>query len=138
MSENLRFILSHDDSPLARARSRLYEFLAPHMGDLEVNRILLAVEEAIVNTFEHGYGGGPGTIEVSAEKTDGEVRIELADTAIEYDPTSSPLPSPEQLTREGARGGYGIFLLRTLMKVQYRRREGGGNILILTPRGGHA
>lgn len=137
-ADRLSFTLSHDGAPLSTARSRLSDFLAPRMGDLERNRILLAVEEALVNTFEHGYADGPGTIDINVGWTNNGLKIELADRAKEYDPTSVPLPSPEQLSEDGAMGGYGLFLLRTLMKVQYQKRDGGGNTLVLTQRGGHA
>ena len=137
-ADRLSFTLLHDGAPLSTARIRLSDFLAFRMGDLERNRILLAVEEALVNTFEHGYAGGPGTIEVNVGWKNSALQIELSDRAKEYDPTSVPLPSPEQLSKDGATGGYGLFLLRTLMRVQYRRRDGGGNTLVLTQRGGHA
>lgn len=137
-ADRLSFKISHDGAPLSTARSRLSEFLAPRMSDIERNRILLAVEEALVNTFEHGYAGRPGIIEVKVHWAGDGLEIELADRAKEYDPTSVPLPSPVQLSEDGATGGYGLFLLRTLMKVQYRRRDGGGNTLVLKQRGGRA
>lgn len=135
-ADRMVFSLYHDAAPLQTAREQLTAFLANRTDDVERNRILLAVEEALVNTFEHGYAGGPGSIEVLSVWTPEALRIELSDRAREFDPTSIPLPSPEELSEGGAAGGYGLFLLRSLMKVEYSRREGGGNTLVLIRKRG--
>lgn len=132
----LAFTLSANVQPLKQARDQLTIFLSKRMNEIERNRILLAVEEALVNIFDHGYNGGPGNVQVNASWSNEGLTIQLTDQAKQYDPTSVPLPSPQELTEIGSTGGYGLFLLRTLMKVVYSRSENGDNTLLLSQRKG--
>jgi len=94
----------------------------------------LAVEEAITNIIEHGYGEAGGGINVSCHAENGIVEVQLEDRAVPFDPLS--LPEPDLVSEVGDRkiGGLGIFLIRQVMDdIRYRFEE-GKNILLLTKR----
>ena len=94
----------------------------------------LAVEEAITNIIEHGYGETGGGITVSCHAENGIVEVQLEDPAVPFDPLS--LPEPDLVSDVGDRkiGGLGIFLIRQVMDdIRYRFEE-GKNILLLTKR----
>jgi len=94
----------------------------------------LAVEEAITNIIEHGYGKEGGGITVSCHADPGIIEVQLEDRAVPFDPLT--LPEPDLVSEVGDRkiGGLGIFLIRQVMDdIRYRFEE-GKNILLLTKR----
>lgn len=138
---SLKFKLESDGSKSARGdylsqtRNEFEPFLAGHFTSIEVNRIILAIEEAIVNIFLHGYKDSEeqGSVSIEASiKNDHSLRVVIDDFAPIYDPTSVELSDPETRIESGETGGYGIFLLRTIMNVEHEINESGGNRLILT------
>lgn len=122
--------LSKDDYQKGSLRADLSEVLKQYFSSIEVNRILLAVEEAVVNIFEHGYQSDEGTVDLKLFCQDGKIRIELRDRAPVFDSTARPLRDPAEVADTGAEGGYGLYLMRTIMNVSHKARE-NGNLLIL-------
>lgn len=137
----IQFQLASDGSGESRSRylnetrGRLEPFLSQFCSPIEINRIILAVEEAVVNIFQHGYAQSENAGSVSVEAIHsgpGEIQIIIEDHAPLYDPTRHELPDPEERLEEGAAGGYGIYLIRTIMQLRHEVAENGGNRLILT------
>lgn len=131
-SNQLKVQLKDADHARKTVRTELEPHLARSFSSIEVNRILLAIEEAMVNIFEHGYGG-PGPVTLNYELQEDRIRIVIDDEAPLFDPTSGELPNPESLGEAGRPGGYGIYLMRTIMHVQHQSHS-VGNRLILEKR----
>lgn len=95
--------------------------------------LVQAVDEAVTNIVVHGYRGGPGTIDLTAELIGDDIVITLEDRAPLFDPTTIPTPDLTIPPHRRRPGGMGIHLMRLAMdSVQHRPRPGGGNILTLT------
>lgn len=98
-----------------------------------VDDLVQAVDEAAANAIVHGYAGLPGWIEVAIGLVGTDLVVTVEDGAPPFDPTS--LPDPDMRTPALARGpgGMGIRLMRLATDaMDYRTRDGGGNILTLT------
>jgi anti-sigma regulatory factor (Ser/Thr protein kinase) len=118
------------------AISRALEILMQAHGFAEDDILdtQLAVEEAITNIIEHGYGEAGGGITVSCHADPGTIEVQLEDRAVPFDPLT--LPEPDLVSEVGDRkiGGLGIFLIRQVMDdIRYRFEE-GKNILLLTKK----
>jgi anti-sigma regulatory factor (Ser/Thr protein kinase) len=97
------------------------------MGDL-----VQAVDEVATNIIRHGYRGGPGWIDVTAELIGDDIVITVEDEAPAFDPTT--VVPPDLSVHPGQRrpGGMGIHLIRHAVdRFEHRPRPGGGNILTL-------
>jgi serine/threonine-protein kinase RsbW len=95
--------------------------------------LVQAVDEAVTNIIVHGYRGGPGMIDLTAELIGDDIVITLQDRAPPFDPTTIAAPDLTILPHRRRPGGMGIHLMRlALDSVRHRPRPGGGNILTLT------
>jgi serine/threonine-protein kinase RsbW len=77
-----------------------------------VNRILLAASEAVTNCIVHGYKPArEGRVDVSMDIEDTSVRLSIRDygSGLQMDQYDSPD------TDMASEGGYGIYLIRSLM-----------------------
>ena len=102
-------------------------------GPEQIEKIKLAVEEALVNICSHAYPLGGGWIEVRCAGVEGrQFIIELVDNGEQFDPCHLPDPDlPPELERRSL-GGLGILLTRSLVDQVSHCREGNQNILRLT------
>ena len=94
--------------------------------------IALAVSEAVSNIVRHAYEGrADGRIEATLTTDDTALTLCLRDYGRKFDPDlyqSPDLDTP-------AEGGYGIFLMRTVMDgVRYETSHAEGTELILVKR----
>jgi serine/threonine-protein kinase RsbW len=103
-----------------------YGFSAEEVLDTQ-----LAVEEVITNIILHGYEKSGGEIHLTCRFTDNRIRIQVADSAPQFDPLSIPDPDLEGDMDDRKIGGLGIFLLRQVMDDISYRYENGKNILTL-------
>ncbi|AVO49517.1 ATP-binding protein [Melaminivora suipulveris] len=93
----------------------------------------LALEEAFVNVYKHGYGGGEGPLTVELDVGAGQVTLTLEDQAPPFDPATVAQPVLDAAWDQRPVGGLGWHLIRQLMdRVEHRRGPAGGNLLILT------
>ena len=94
--------------------------------------LVQAVDEAATNIIRHGYRGGPGWIDLTAELVGDDVVITLEDEAPAFDPTTVVAPDLSVHPGERRPGGMGIHLVRHAVdRFEHRPRPGGGNILTL-------
>lgn len=94
--------------------------------------LVQAVDEAATNVVLHGYRGGPGWLEVAAERDGDEFVVTLEDGAPAFDPTGYPEPDLTVPPLRRRPGGMGVHLIRASTdRLAYRPRPGGGNILTM-------
>ena len=99
----------------------------------EENKIILAVDEAVTNIIEHGYGNDPaGRIEIGVEADESRFRIVIRDSGKAFDPDSVASPEMRKHVAAGKKRGLGIFLMRQIMnEVRYQYQGGIRNELTL-------
>jgi len=100
-----------------------------------VDDLVLAVDESLTNIIEHGYGGGPGEVEVEVAREAETVIVRLRDSAAPFDPTQLPDPDLNLPLELRPVGGLGAYLVRQLVdQVIHQVSPQGGNILTLVKK----
>jgi anti-sigma regulatory factor (Ser/Thr protein kinase) len=97
----------------------------------KIQKIELAVEEALVNIFNYAYPDGPGEVEVNCRADHDHFLIEIVDSGIPFDMTSLPDPDLAANVDDREIGGLGIFLIKKMADEVKYGREAGRNILSL-------
>jgi serine/threonine-protein kinase RsbW len=90
----------------------------------------LVLAEALNNIVEHAYAQGPGDIEVTIRRVQGDLDCRIVDMGLpmpdEAPPKGSlPVQDPDDLPE----GGFGWFLIRTLSRDLRYARVGSSNEL---------
>lgn len=91
----------------------------------------LVLAEALNNVVEHAYAHFPGQIEVEVRRDPDHLRFDISDRGLPM-PGAQPPPGrlPEAETFENLpEGGFGWFLIRSLVQDLAYRREGQRNLL---------
>jgi serine/threonine-protein kinase RsbW len=96
-----------------------------------VQRLEVAVEEAVVNVCRHAYASRPGEIRVRLRPERNGFGVELEDQGPAFDPLATTMPDTTLGLDERAVGGLGVLLIRRLVDQVSYRREGDRNILTL-------
>jgi len=97
--------------------------------------ILLAVDEAVSNIVNHGYGAQGGPITLRIQRQGGDVHIQLIDNGVTFDPTHVAQPELSGPLAQRRIGGLGLYFMRQVMDdVRYEHDE-RGNVLQLIKRG---
>lgn len=90
-------------------------------------KIELALEEALVNIINYGYGKKHGFIEIRCSALDrGGICIILKDQGVAFNPLIQKDP-----IRQDEVGGYGLFLIRNIMDEISYKHENDTNFLTL-------
>lgn len=103
----------------------------------DANKVVLAVDEAVANTIQHGYEGrDKGKVEVLIDADDKSFRVRIRDNGISYDTASGSAEKAELDLQahiaSGNKRGLGLFIMRKVMdEVRYTSREGEVNELTL-------
>ena len=85
----------------------------------------IAVEEILSNVIRHG--GGAELIQLLVQIAPGEVRIEIRDRGVPFDPLAQPAPDVKLPVEQRRRGGLGILMTMQLMDRTRYERLGGWN-----------
>jgi anti-sigma regulatory factor (Ser/Thr protein kinase) len=102
------------------------------MPEDDINRLELAVNEAVTNIIKHGYGGNSDrAIRIVALAFEREVSIVLYDHGVQFYPESYALPK-----LDGSQsGGMGLFIIQSCVdQAKYSRSKDGINCVTLTRR----
>ena len=128
----LRVELPSSMEQLAPFRASLREWLGEAgFDDDAIHELVLAVDEALTNICEHGYGNADGSIQVVCESFSDRAEVLLRDRAKRFDPTRVPTP---ELPPRGM-GGMGIHFMRTNTdRMGYTVGSDGANELRLVKR----
>lgn len=103
-------------------------------GEDDVNKIVLAVDEACTNIIKHAYEYGKNhTIKLSILTQGTVFEITITDQGRPFDPSSVPQPNMKEYLSHFKRGGLGMYLMKTVMdKVEYDFKPGPVNRVRLT------
>jgi anti-sigma regulatory factor (Ser/Thr protein kinase) len=111
--------------------------LAQRLGfdDMQCGQISLAVDEALCNIINHGYGKRPdGRIWLAvwiADHHPAGLKIVIEDRARQVEPHTIQPRDLEDIRP----GGLGVYIIREVMdEVRYEKRDGGGMRLTMTRR----
>ena len=101
---------------------------------MDVNDMVLAIDEALTNIFEHGYlkekeQECPVTIEIFKGKT--KIYIILADYAIPFLLDNVKLPDMSTYVKSEKIGGLGIFIIKKIMDDVCQFQLVDENVLIM-------
>jgi|WetSurMetagenome_2_1015567.scaffolds.fasta_scaffold44337_2 anti-sigma regulatory factor (Ser/Thr protein kinase) len=99
------------------------------LTDEERFKIELSLHEICINIVLHAYPRKKGPLVIRAWTKGDRAYFEFTDEGIAFDPRGAVLPDLRAKLESGRRGGYGIFLYRTLMDGFVYRREDGRNVL---------
>lgn len=103
------------------------------LSDVEIRRIEIALEEALVNIISYAYQAKRGMIELEYHLIPGEyVELVIKDQGLPFNPLKQVKKvNPLATLEEREEGGLGVLFMQKLMdKVEYQRyRE--ANILTL-------
>lgn len=93
----------------------------------------LAVDEVCTNIIVHGYADRePGSIHLSFQHDQGQVKITIIDQGCPFDPQQAPHPDLAADWEERKIGGMGIYLVQTIMdEICYQANTEQGNRLVL-------
>jgi serine/threonine-protein kinase RsbW len=120
----LRLKIQSDPANVAEARRKI-EMFSAQCGFDETSRgeIGLVVNEALANVIRHAYQGATDKpIELSAQKTDDGIHIELRDWGVGVNPLDLP-PKKRDLMNPG---GVGLICMRQMMdEVEFRKQSDG-------------
>jgi serine/threonine-protein kinase RsbW len=122
------------------AVSRLSEFSSLNRD--QVNRLELAVVEAVNNAIEHAYGYAPGyDVEVELRMDDNEIMVTIHDTGNSMPSNAvntivgedeAPMPLVEGFNEDLPEGGWGLLLIKSLTDDVSYSSEAGRNSLRIT------
>jgi serine/threonine-protein kinase RsbW len=106
------------------------------MGDMDVARLELAVDEACANVMEHAYeADATKEVSIRAVVDDSSVQIEVIDSGKGFDPASVEQLNLAELVSAKRTGGLGMRLMKSFMdEVHYEMRPGVKNELKMVKR----
>ena len=119
--------------------SRIRDFVVDSVTPLGVSKasiddLRLAVDEAVTNIITHGYGE-PGDIELEVETDGVDLIIVLRDQAPSFDPAHAPAANLEPPGERDNPGGFGVYLIKSMMdEIRYQSTD-TGNELTMIKRG---
>lgn len=98
-----------------------------------IKEIELAVEETLVNIFQHAYpeGGGDAEVRWRPETGPSGPAVDIVDEGRPFNALAAPDPDLGAELAGRKVGGLGIYFLKTMVPDTTYRREGGQNILTL-------
>lgn len=106
------------------------------LGEDDVARLELAVDEACTNVIEHAHHGDiTKDVVVRAIFDEKTLRLEVLDSGSGFDPSGLPPADLARLVHERKAGGLGLKVMRTLMdEVSYEIVPGDKNRLRMVKR----
>jgi serine/threonine-protein kinase RsbW len=90
-------------------------------GEDDVQKIVLAADEACTNIIKHAYKFSPtGEIVLDSKCYAEKLSLIITDTGTPFNPEMVPVPDIQELAKKKKVGGLGIYLMKKLMdEVKY-------------------
>lgn len=97
----------------------------------DIYELQLAIDEAVTNIIEHGYGGeGKGKIECTCDVVGNRFRVILRDWGKSFKPENVPDPDFNVPLEELKIRGAGLYIMKKVMdEVKFSFDDKKGNIL---------
>jgi serine/threonine-protein kinase RsbW len=116
---------------VAALRQQVREIVVASGGDQEaVGDVVLALNEAIINSVRHGYRGQPGWLQIEIWRNGRSLVVKQSDKAPPFDPTTVPPPDTSLPLALRSPGGMGIYMMRSFIdELHYERTTDGRNQL---------
>ena len=132
----MRLVIDSQLSEIRRAGEMVDEFAARHgLGEEDVNALHIVLDEILSNCIRHGLAGAEShAIAVTLDLSGRDIRIEVEDDGVAYDPTQAPAPVLEGSLEERRDGGLGMTFVRGLTDSVEYRRVSGWNRLVMRRR----
>ncbi len=131
-SVHKELVAPSDTRHLVRIREIVRDVASHCLETSCVNRVILAVDEAVANVMEHAYEEEPepGDIRIALMADDNRFEIVITDTGREFNPQTIEVPDMAEHVKQGRRNGLGLFLMRQIMdEVSYTFVQGLRNEL---------
>lgn len=109
--------------------SWITERISKYFNQKDIEKIQLAMEEAVVNIIQHGYKNKKGEIEIELIVNE-YVTLIIKDKGPKFNPLSKRKKNLDMTTKRKP-GGLGIFLIFQCMDEVSYQRDGIYNILTL-------
>ncbi len=119
----LQFLQNLNYLHLATGASRLLceTLKEPNLPERFIDEVELAVSEACTNAIRHGAAHASAMVTVTFRVYKTELVIEVSDQGAGFDFDTVPQPEFDRHPE----GGYGIYIIRTMMdQVRYSRGDG--------------
>ncbi len=128
--------LKNDLAEITRHSEELEAFCEANGVSMDtVMALNLALEEAVTNVIDYGYGHeGEHEFEVELIVADGSVQAAIRDDAAEYNPLAREDPDVNAPLEERRIGGLGVLLVKKLMDTVTYARTDGKNVLTMRKR----
>jgi anti-sigma regulatory factor (Ser/Thr protein kinase) len=128
--------ITNDARNLSLVRQAVGEVLAQSTFSVQDrNKIILAVDEALANVVEHAYPDSMGIVEVAFDLDPARLVVTIRDNGVKFNPEARPTPDVQELIKRGAKGGYGLLLMRKIMdEVRYVLDTTWSNELVMTKK----
>lgn len=108
---------------------------AAGFSGMQETQIELALEEALVNIIKHGYKTYSGDITIQCILFPQELKVTLIDHGIPFNPCLTHEKRKEEEANDlHTMGGYGVYLILTIMDQVDYQFENGCNLLHLTKK----
>jgi anti-sigma regulatory factor (Ser/Thr protein kinase) len=120
-------------SDVAPIRQQLEKVMIASGADPEVvGDIILALNEAIINSIRHGYQGQSGWLHIEVWRNGRSLVVKQSDKAAPFDPTTVPPPDTTIPLALRSPGGMGVQMMRSFTdELAYARTADGRNLLTL-------
>jgi anti-sigma regulatory factor (Ser/Thr protein kinase) len=127
--------ISSDLANVAKVRDFVRETLhGLSLSEKDIFRIDLSLVEVCINIVLYAYPREKGRIVISSWREPRRLFYEIRDSGLPFDPRTVKRPNLKEIMRVARKGGFGIFLSRTMMDGFDYRREDGQNVLTLSKR----
>jgi serine/threonine-protein kinase RsbW len=129
----MRLVIDSRLSEIRRAGELVDEFRVRHgLPEEDANAIHVVLDEILSNSIRHGLAGAAShAITVALELSQGEIRLEVEDDGVAYDPTQAPAPVLTGSLDERSEGGLGMAFVRGLTdSIEYRRVDGRNRLVL--------
>jgi len=134
--QNAEIRITNQLSEIGRVIELLDAFCRQHaLSDRVRHDMSIALEEIISNIVHHSYRDNASHgISVTLRLAVGEVRAEIVDEGVTFDPLAHHTPKPSGSLDERMPGGLGLLFVKSLMDNMSYFRAGDRNHLTLTKR----
>jgi serine/threonine-protein kinase RsbW len=101
-----------------------------------VAEMVLALNEAVVNSIQHGYQGQSGWLQIEIWRNGRSLVVQQVDAAPPFDSTTVPPPDITQPLALRPLGGMGVHMMRSLTdELHYELTADGRNQLTFIKHG---